>query len=303
MNTATVKKKTKITKKDLLAFAFSFALGLSPITAGVYPLGLSLLIASGKHRVYIMLGNALAILFTGEGVFLPLVLNIFVYYIIRLSEKEKPCPIYLKLIIATGCSILFSAKIYLGGIELFEDLVKLVFAAVSIPIFTALYSIYFDIRASAFPKALVDCSLVAFAFSGTLCFGLIKISDIPLSLVAGVIITMAASRAKGFLFGGVCGFFCGLACNVPAIAALGILGITYGLLEPSSPFLASALSFMLSISGYAYLSDFVVPAVTVGMFVAGLLLFIPIKKYIKKNGQLSLKNPCLRRFSAPIVLN
>ncbi|HAN20545.1 MAG: hypothetical protein A2Y15_01090 [Clostridiales bacterium GWF2_36_10] len=278
MDTAIPGKKTKVTKKDLFALALSFALSLSPLTAGVYPFGLSLLIASTKQRLYIMLGSLLSLFFNGGGFILPATILLFVFFVMRAFEKDKPCPLYLKLILAAGSSVLLAVKILVGGILLFSDVVMLVSTLVSIPVFTFLFTAYLDNLSEVFPKTLIDCSLVSFAFAATKFFGLITIADVPLSLAAGAVITLFASKSKGFLFGGVCGFVCGLACNIPAIAALGILGITYGLLESNSHVLACILSFMLSLSGYAYLSDFAPIYASSGMILAAILAFIPIRK-------------------------
>lgn len=280
MDTAIPEKKSKVTKKDLFAFAISFALSLSPLTAGVYPFGLSLLIASTKHRLYILLGCMLSLFFTGGGIILPAFILLFTFYAIRAFEKDKPCPLYLKLIFAVGGSLLLDTKIFLDGISLFSDGVMLVSTLVSIPMFTFLFTVYFNNQSAKFPKSLYDCSLVAFAFAGTKFFGLMTIADVPLSLAAGAIITLIASKTKGFLFGGVCGFICGLACNIPAIAALGILGITYGMMESNSHVLAAMLSFMLSLSGYAYLSDFAPIYISGGMLLAATIAFIPIRKVL-----------------------
>lgn len=304
MDTAIVKKKIKFKKKDMLAFAISFALGLSPLTAGVYPFGLSLMIASVKHRVYILFGSLFSVFFTGENVILPSVILISLFFIIRMFEKEKPCPLYLKIIFASGSSLLLGAKIALEGITLFADGLRLVATVVSIPIFTLLFAIYFDSRSSVYPKTLQDCSLVAFAFAATKFFGLFSIAEVPLSLAAGAVIVLIASKTKGFLFGGVCGFICGIACNVPAIAALGILGITYGLIESSSVLLASMLSFLLSISGYAYLSDFEPVYIPSAMLLTAILLFIPIRKILPEaqtytnRSMFSGSNIKLKKFAA-----
>jgi len=280
MDTAISTKKIKVTKKDLLAFAVSFALGLSPFTAGVYPFGISLLIASVKQRTYILYGCLLSVFFTGGGKILPVLLLLFIFFAIRAFERDRPCPLYLKLIFAVGSSVILGAKIIFDGISVFPDIVMLVSTIIALPIFTFLFAVYFDKLSGIFPKAVHDCSLIAFAFAGARLFSIVSIADIPLSLIAGAVITLIAAKTKGFLFGGVFGFVCGIACNIPAIAALGILGITYGILEANSVVMASIISFMLSLSGYAYLSDFA-PIYAPGiMILAALLIFIPIRKIL-----------------------
>lgn len=292
MDTAIPEKKVKVTKKDVLAFTISFALGLSPLTAGVFPFGISFLIASVKNRIYILYGCLLSVFFTGGGKILPILLLLFIFFAIRAFERDKPCPLFLKLIFAAGSSVILCTKIIMDGITVFADGVMLVSTAVSIPVFTFLFAVYLDTRAGMYSKTLHDCSMISFAFAAAKFFGLFSIAGIPLSLAAGALITLYASKTRGFLFGGMFGFVCGIACNVPAIAALGILGITYGMLEPNSVVMASVLSLMLSLSGYAYLADFAMMIIPAGMLSAALLIFIPIRKRL----------PQVQEVSAPSIL-
>ena len=278
-----VKKKIKVTKKEAAVFAAAFALacafGVSPITAGVYPFGLSLVIASSsKYRLPFMLGCLISFVITGVNLFLPVLILLILFFILRSADKETPCPLYLKLVLACCSAAVLAAKAGLGGIELFADVVLVVATAVSIPVFSGLFALYFEPRSVHIPRALKDCSMVAFAFAGASFFGMFEIASVPLSLAAGALFTLAAAKTRGFLFGGVCGFVCGLACSVPAIAALGILGITFGLLEQSSAVFAFILSFMLSMSGYAYLSDFEPEWAAAVMLLAAVVGFIPIRK-------------------------
>ena len=222
-----VKKKIKVTKKEAAVFAAAFALacafGVSPITAGVYPFGLSLVIASSsKYRLPFMLGCLISFVITGVNLFLPVLILLILFFILRSADKETPCPLYLKLVLACCSAAVLAAKAGLGGIELFADVVLVVATAVSIPVFSGLFALYFEPRSVHIPRALKDCSMVAFAFAGASFFGMFEIASVPLSLAAGALFTLAAAKTRGFLFGGVCGFVCGLACSVPAIAALGI---------------------------------------------------------------------------------
>ncbi len=277
-----VKKKIRVTKREAVWFAAAFlvaaAFGLSPITADVYPFGISLVLASSsKHRLPLFLGCLLSFCLTGVNLFLPVLILFSVFFILRAVDKEKPSPLYLKLVLAACSAAVLAAEAAIDGIELFEDVVRVAATAVSIPVFTGLFALYFEPRTQSIPKALRDCSMVAFAFASASFFGLFVIGSIPLSLAAGALLTLVAAKTKGFLFGGVCGFVCGLACNVPSIAALGILGITFGLLEQSSAVFAFVLSFMLSFSGYAYLSDFSPEWAAAVMLLAAVVGFIPIR--------------------------
>lgn len=280
MDTVVSEKKSRITKKNLLAFAISLAFGLSPLTAGVYPFGISLLIASAKERTFLFLGSLMSALFVGENRVLSVCLLLFIFFAIRAFEKDKPVPLYLKLIFAIGSAVLFATKIILDGITVFPAVVMLVSTMISIPVVTFLFTVYLDKRTGVFSKTIQEYSLIAFAFAATRFFGLFLLAETPLALTVGAFITLSISKTKGFLFGGMFGFICGIACDVPAIAALGILGITYGMLAPNSPVIAFILSFMLSLSGYIYLSDFSSIVVPAGMILFGMFLYIPIKKLL-----------------------
>ncbi len=114
-------------------------------------------------------------------------------------------------------------------------------------------------------------------------FETITIFGIPLSLPIGCFLTLVYAHKKGGLYGVAYGFACGIAAGAPSLAALGITGLTYGMFESDSPFLASALSFMLALPAYAYLADYRDITAAAVMLIIPTVLFLAVRRFIARH--------------------
>lgn len=191
---------------------------------------------------------------------------------------------FVRILLSFSISALRSSYIALTGVEDIMGVFRLLAAVIAYPAFTYAYCGFFDKKKELYPKKY-DLSLLAFAFSFTCLFSQIEIDGISLSLVPATLFTLYIARSKGFAFGGICGVLCGFVSGGSATGALGVLGMTYGLLANEIEPLALLLSFMLSVSGYFYLSG------TTGTILAGLMIiiaysvFIPLRSRIKIHHQ------------------
>ena len=114
-------------------------------------------------------------------------------------------------------------------------------------------------------------------------FAEISVFGIPLSAAIGCFITLVYAHRRGGLYGVAYGFACGIAAGAPSLAALGIIGLTYGMFEADSPFLALSLSFMLALPAYAYLADYRdIPAAAV-MLIIPMALFLTVRRFIARH--------------------
>lgn len=273
-------KKAFFSKEQIIYGIVGFLLGLAPLAKGIMPFGCAFLCAvPKKRRNGAFLGVALASLFDE---FVPLGLFCAVYLFFVLTAKEKNGGVYFhtRILLALSVSALRSAYILVTGIELMSDVFRLLCAVIAYPAFTLAFMGYFDKKRELHPKRY-DLSLLAFAFAFSILLSDIEIGNCSLSLAPAAIFTLCAARTKGFAFGGVCGVVCGLASGGAATGALGVLGMTYGLLVNEIEPLALLLSFMLGLTGHYYLSGSFgfLPALIMMIIVYG--FFIPFRKRLE----------------------
>ncbi len=270
-------KKTDKKKYRIIYGIFGFLLGASPIVAGVMPFGCAFLCAIPKKgRREAFFGVALASLFD-KSILLSLFCAFFVFTVMTLKERNGGLYFYHRILLSLSVSALKTAYIILNGIETMPDVFKILASVISYPAFTLAFMGFFDKKKDLHPKRY-DISLLAFAFSLTSLLGNFEISNASLGLIPACAFTLCAARTKGFAFGGVCGIVCGLALGGAEVGALGVLGMSYGLLVNEIEPLALVLSFMLALTGRFYLSG------AYGFVSAGIMMlivfsaFIPLRK-------------------------
>ena len=161
--------------------------------------------------------------------------------------------LYTRILLSLSLSALRAAYIAINGINNVKDLFVLLAAVISYPALTFAFYGYFDRKKELCPKKY-DMALLAFAFSFTLVLLPYELGGISLAVLIGAAFTLCAARTRGFGFGGVCGIICGIACGGEATGALGVLGMSYGLLVTELEPLALVLSYMLAVSGFIKLS-------------------------------------------------
>ena len=275
-------------KENIFYAIFGFLLGIAPLAAGVLPFGCAFLCAVPKKGRKSTLFGVLASSFFDPCVSLALFCAVYLYCVLAAKEKSSSLPLYSRLLLSLSLSALRAAYIAVNGIEDINGIFRLLAAVIAYPAFTYAFSGYFDRKKELHPK-LYDISLLAFAFAFSVILAPFEISGVSVSLIPAAAFTLCAARTRGFAFGGACGVLCGLASGGAATGALGVLGMAYGLLVNEIEPLALCLSFMLSVSGYFYLSGVEGVAVATGMLAAVYSLFIPLRKRLPtyKNAQSS----------------
>jgi len=263
-------------KTDVIFAVFGFILGVAPLASGVLPFGLAFLCAVPKKRRKSVLFGTIASAFFDPCVPLALFCALYLYFVLTAKDKNGGAFLFTRLLLSLSVSALRASYIAMMGVSDIDGVFRLLAAVISYPIFTYAFSGYFDKKKELHPKRY-DISLLAFAFALTLLLSPINIYGVSLSFLLGAAFTLCAARTRGFGFGGVCGVLCGLVSGGAATGALGVLGMTYGLLISEIEPLALLLSFMLSVSGYFYLSGVDGVAVATLMLAAVYIVFIPLR--------------------------
>ncbi len=270
-------------KRQAVYVAIGFLLGVASLAEGVMPFGCALLCAMPKKgRREVFFGVVAASLFDSC---VPLALFCAFYVFLLISAREKNGGLYgyARILLSVSISALRGAYIAVVGVETMADVVRLTAAVLAYPVFTYAFMGYFDKKKELRPKRY-DMSLLAFAAAFSLVPQGINAYGVPLSVMPAAAFALCAARTRGFAFGGVCGIVCGLASGGGATGALGVMGMTYGLLATDIEILALILSFMLGISGYYYLAgdDGIIPTALMLLAVYG--VFVPLRKKLKLCG-------------------
>lgn len=315
MNVTAAVKRLPRHREAILAFSGGLLLSLAPLGEQCNPFGLALLCATDVCRPLVLLGCLCALPFCQSGKLLQLLLLLGCFFLLAAAERqrfaptpkerlralvslspaERPAGKGLRLLLC-GLSSLLSA---LGGLlqqgfSPASALVSLALSGVS-PLFCWLFS-------SLLKKGAVEeIPLLGGAFAVTQIFTPLSLAGVSPALGAGAFLTLAVARNKGFPYGCAAGLLCGLTCGGEAMGALGVLGMTYGLLMQGADRLALLLAFMLSVSGYWYLGvgDTLLPAgMMLGIACLGFGLLaerIPKKLPAPASPTVALGDPSLRK--------
>ncbi len=280
LNDAPSRKSKEISVMLFAAYALlGFFLGIAPLAAGVMPFGCALLCAMPKRgRREVFCGVLLAALLD-QCIPLALFCACYVYLVLNVKEKNGGLYTYVRLLLSFSISALRASYIAVTGVSDLTGMFRLLAAVIAYPVFTYAFMGYFDKKKEIREKRY-DLSLLSFAFAFTLLPSPFKIGGVSLSLAPAAAFTLCAARKRGFAFGGVYGIVCGLVSGGAATGALGVMGMTYGLLVNEVEPLALVLSFMLAVTGYFYLAGTAGTLVAALILLAVFLAFIPLKKQI-----------------------
>lgn len=279
-------------KETLLAAGGAFFLCAASL-GGAHPFGLALLCSCRKRRLPVFVGNLLGAVFCGRWFPMQILCALGCFLLLTIKEARgaftlpemESLPLLRALL--TGklqkkeASDLFraSAASAAGAVLALAYLARegipggLLPAAclTAVPVFTLLYGRLFT------GGKLYELALLGLAFSVSQIFRPIVLFGAPLSLAVGTVFTLLLSRSRGFAFGCAAGVLCGLTAGSGAVGALGVTGITYGLLAANSEYLALALAYLIAAAGLWYLSPSEVLLSGAAMLLAGILLFLPLR--------------------------
>ncbi|MBR4278902.1 MAG: SpoIIE family protein phosphatase, partial [Clostridia bacterium] len=274
-------KTTIISKGESVAYAvFAFLLGVAPLASGVMPFGCALLCAVPAGRLTAVFLGVLASCIFDKCIPLAIFCAIFLFLVLKAKEKSGGVMLHTRVLLSLSISALRIAYIAVIGVNGIEDIFVLLAALISYPAFTVAFMGFFD-RKKELHQKRYDISLLALAFAVTMFFSRFTVGALSLAFLPASVFTLCAARTRGFGFGGVCGVLCGLVSGGAATGALGVLGMTYGMLVTDIEPLALILSYMLAITGFFYLSGAsgVAEAALILLCVYG--IFIPLRKNLK----------------------
>ena len=282
-------------KDELLSAGGAFLLGTASL-GGSHPFGLALLCACRKHRLQVFAGVTLASVFCGR--YFPMqilcALGAFLMLTIREARGAFTLPemesLPLLKALLTGklqhreADAFFRTltAVLSGGVlalaffarEGFSSGLLPAVCTIALPVFTLLYGQFLS------GGKLYELSLLGLAFSVSQILRPIAIAGTPLSLVVGTVLTLLFTRSRGFAFGCAAGVLCGLTAGSGAVGALGVTGITYGLLASNAELPALALAYMIAVSGLWYLSPSEALISGMLLLLCGFLLFLPLRRFV-----------------------
>ena len=280
MNRTRVKSMTFPSARDIAFAAAGAVLGVSGLAPGVAPFGLAFMCAVPRKRRGYVLGGVLAASLLDECIPLAVFSAVFAFAVLYWCDKRCGGVNGLtRILAALGVSALRATYIAVTSDGSPAAVLALIAAAAAYPVFVYAFRGYFD-KKRELHAARYEFSLLAyaFAFSASLCR--VTVYGVPASILPAGVFTLIAARRRGFAYGGACGVLCGIASGGAATGALGVAGMVYGMLKSELEPAALVLSFMLSVSGYFYLSGPAETAVAGAMLIAANAVFILIRKRI-----------------------
>lgn len=256
-------------QKALAALGGGFLLSFAPLGSYLNPFGTALLCATDTCRIAVLAGCLLALPFCRTGILLQALLLVGCFFLLALWEKqgfaltlgdkmrdalslraaERPASKSLRIALCACCAMLTAAgELLFYGFVPARALPVLALCGIS-PLFCFLFYRLLHGGAGDEPALLGGC------FAVTQIFVPFSAGAVSPALGVGAALTLAMAKNKGFACGCACGLLCGLTLGGPAAGALGVLGITYGLLCTGAETLALLLGYMLAVSGLWYLGD------------------------------------------------
>ncbi len=278
MNVTAVVKRLPRHREAILAFSGGFLLSAAPLGEHCHPFGIALLCATDVCRPLVLLGALCALPFQRTGKLLQLLLLLGCYFLLAVAERQRfaptpkdrlqalislspasrPATRGFRIVLCAVSSLLTAfGELLWKGFSPGAALVSLALSVVS-PLFCGLFSVLLKKGPAG------ELPLLGGAFAVTQILIPFSVAGISPALGVGAFVTLAIARNKGFACGCAAGLLCGLTCGGEAMGALGVLGMTYGLLMQGADRLGLLLAYMLSVSGYWYLgvADSVLPAGT-----------------------------------------
>lgn len=302
INGMKIKKQPFNIKVALVEFAIGVVCSGTHLLWGSYPLGTAYILSFTSPSPFALVG-ALTGCFIGDRIVpLSMLCCCAAYFALWFYRKKiGNMRITTRLLVAAAVGVLgsFAAFALKSGTK--AILLYAVCNTFAPMIFCLLFIKMHGIKRQK--RHVRDLAPAAAMFVISRFFAEVTVSEIPLSLCIGCFVTLIYAHRKGGLYGVAYGFACGIAAGAPSLGALGITGLTYGMFESDSPFLASALSFMLALPAYAYLSGYRDITSAALMLIIPTALFLAVRRFIArqrpKNEYITLQSGLsLGRFAA-----
>lgn len=272
--------------RALLYAAAGFAAGAGKTAGGINPFGVALLCASpGKYLPFVFSGALLSSPFDGVPP-LAAFCAVYVFCVMAALKKRGQISTPARILLASSAGALKAASVAASGISGKADLFALVFALITYPLFCWLYRGFFDKR-RALRRGRYEAALVSFAFTAATVCAPFALFGISVCLFPGAVCTLCLAKRYGCAAGTACGVVCGLVSGGAATGALGVMGMTCGLLMRESEPLALLLAFPLSVSGWYYLDGAATTPAAAGFLLASISAFLPVSRRIRRGTEYS----------------
>ncbi|MBE6681421.1 MAG: DUF2029 domain-containing protein [Ruminococcaceae bacterium] len=235
-----IRKHTN-TKSIFFFFTLSFLLGFSKLDMGIYPFGPAIIIAGiGDMSIVCFFGAALAALFQGFTGIIQFICFFLVFFIRKSISKGNFDESLKARMLTSLCTSAFIGACTQITSKASTDTVIRFMSYVIITIIST-YLFYGAMRPKKAYQSDSFYTLCIFAVCMCLvpAFTRLSFAKIDLSLLFSCLATLWISKAKGPIYGCVCGFITGFACVNPMYSApLGICGLISGHLFPKSKIFA-----------------------------------------------------------------
>lgn len=222
-------------RKKLYSASFytviSFLLGISKLSMGIYPFGLSVLISVyGKMSLYSFFGSALSTLMQGYKGVIQFITFLLIFFIRKNISKGE-----FKESLKARIALSFIFSFFLGLCSLFYSRINAhtILSVITYIILstgcTYLFSSVFCTHRNKLSNSRYLISIFALCVCLIPAFSRLGTKHFDISLIFACCITLWISKAKGPIYGCVCGFIMGFACTNPLFSApLGIGGLISG---------------------------------------------------------------------------
>lgn len=277
--------KTKITASFIRSAATEVACGVicagTHLLWGAYPLGTAFIMSFAAPSPFALAGALIGCCIGNRIIPLSMLCCVAAYlaqyfYIKKIGIPSVPT----KLLISAAIGVLGSFEASMLGMPPKAILLYGICNTAAPVIFCLVFIKLRNIRKQ--PRAVRDLLPAVAVFVISRFSAAISVFGVPLSLPFGCFAALLFAHRKGGLYGVAYGFACGIAAGAPSVGALGIVGLTYGMFDEDSPFLAATLSFMLALPAYAYLSDYRDLTAAAVMLLLPAVSFLAVRKHIGK---------------------
>lgn len=266
--------------KGLLYAAAGLAAGAGRTVGGINPFGIALLCAApGKYLPFVFCGALLSSPFDGIPP-LAAFCAVYVFCVMTALKKRGQISTRARILLASSAGALKATSIAAAGISGRSDVFALISALIAYPLFCWLYRGFSDKR-RAVRRGRYEAALIAFAFTFSTVCAPFKLFGISVCLFPAAVCALCLAKRYGCAAGTACGLVCGLASGGAATGALGVLGMTCGLMMRESERLALLLAFPLSVSGWYYLDGAQTTPAAAGFLLAAVAAFLPLSRFIR----------------------
>ncbi len=249
------KLKKYITKGNLLGFLCGAVCALSPMAFDCYPVGIGYIVSQQKASYFALAGCVVGSFLGTRMVPVSIMICVICHCAVwGFTKRYGRVPMLSRLLIAALAGVLDSFEAF-GLKSTTKEILLYALATTALAVLSTFVAVKLRTRHKQRPAVKNGLYLIAAFVFARFCTGF-SICGVTLLMPMCCYLTLCFAHRGGLLYGIACGCICGFASDAPAVAALGLIGLTYGMFEEDSPLLAAALALMLALPAYGYLADY-----------------------------------------------